>query len=159
MDTSPNSESKGQKTRRIPSKTAVLISAVAAGIAVGLLSLVVEQWLEHPNPVTLVGLSDQLVAAITAGVCVWVVRNNSRKRRLLDRQRFELIRESTQQIRQALQLITDSAEPGSRQQHVIIYAIDHIEWVLQEVLPTLHQEPEEVQARLKESSSPELFTH
>lgn len=159
MEQSPNLETKGTKPANIPSKAAVFASAVVAGIGVGILSLVAEHWLEHPHPLTWISLSDQLVAAVTAAVCVWVLRNNSRRRRQLDRQRFELIHESTQQIRQALQLITDSAEPGSKQQHVMIYAIDHIEWVLQEVLPTLHQEPKEVQARLKDSSSPEIFTH
>lgn len=156
---SPSSEKKPTRPANIPSRTAVALSATAAGIGVGLLSLLVEHWLEHPHPVTWASLSDQLVAAVTASVCVWVLRINSRKRRLLDRQRFELIHESTQQIRQALQLITDTAEPGSKQQHVVIYAVDHIEWVLQEVLPTLHQDPKEVQARLKESSAPEIFTH
>lgn len=151
-------QSKTQKAPRIPSKVAVCLSAAAAAIVVGLFSLLVEQWIEHRNPFTLISLSDQVVAAISAGICVWFLRNNSRKRRLMDRQRFELIGESTQQIRQALQLITDSAEPGSPQQHVIIYAVDHIEWVLQEVLPTLHQEPKEVQARLKDNSSPEIFS-
>jgi tRNA threonylcarbamoyladenosine modification (KEOPS) complex Cgi121 subunit len=68
---------------------------------------------------------------------------------MLDRQRFELIAASTQQIRDALQLITDTAVPGSEQQRIVIYAVDHIEWVLQEVLPTVHQEPEEVRARIK----------
>ncbi len=162
MESSPypeNDRSKTPKSPRIPSKAAVLLSAVAAAIVVGILSLLAEQWMEHTNPFTLVSLSDQVVAAVSAGICVWILRNNSRKRRLMDRQRFELIGESTQQIRQALQLITDSAEPGSRQQQVVIYAVDHIEWVLQEVLPTLHQEPKEVQARLKETSAPELFTN
>jgi hypothetical protein len=154
--TSP--ENTGQKPASIPSKLAVVVSALLAGLAVGLVSMLVEYYLEHPHPLTGAGLSDQFVAALTTAICVWVLRNNSRKRRLLDRQRFELIHESTQQIRQALQLITDTAEPGSTQQHVVIYAVDHIEWVLQEVLPTLHQDPKEVQARLKKSPSHEVFT-
>jgi hypothetical protein len=152
-------EKTGNEPPRIPSKASIFVSAAAAGIGIGVLSLLVEHLVERPQQaITLLTLSDEFVAALTAGICVLVLRYNSRKRRLLDLQRFELIRESTQQIRQALQLITDSAEPGTRQQHVIIYAVDHIEWVLQEVLPTLHQEPKEVQARLKDTSEPEVST-
>jgi hypothetical protein len=147
----------GSNRPAIPSKAAVVVSAIAAGIGVGVLSSLV-YLLEGREIFQLTSLSDQLIAALIAGICVFVLRHNSRKRRLLDLQRFELIHASTQQIRQALQLIADSAEPGTRQQHVIVYAVDHIEWVLQEVLPTLHQQPEEVRARLKDSPAPETFT-
>jgi hypothetical protein len=155
---------KGQSKPRlgmrpaVPSVTAIVLSTAAAFFGVGALSFAVERWLEGARDSVFRSMGDQFIAALVAATCVFVLRNNSRKRRFLDRQRFELIGASTQQIRQALQLITDSARPGTQEQHVISYAVDHIEWVLQEVLPTVHQEPSEVRARMKDSPGSETFT-
>lgn len=136
---------------RVPSRTEIYVQSLFAGLCVALFSTAVEEFVEEAHVhASAISLLDQVVAGVVAAACVFALRYNSRKRRLLDRQRFELIAASTQQIRDALQLITDTAVPGSQQQKVVIYAVDHIEWVLQEVLPSVHQEPKEVQARMKD---------
>lgn len=144
---------KTKTKSRIPSKLSIFMTALAAALAVALVSFAVEQYVEPPRiPFHVVDLADQALGGLFAGGCVLALRLHSRRQHLLDRQRFELISESTKQIRDALQLITDSAIPGSQQQHVIIYAVDHIEWVLQEVLPAVHQDPKEVRDRVRQYS-------
>jgi tRNA threonylcarbamoyladenosine modification (KEOPS) complex Cgi121 subunit len=134
----------------VSSKAQIYVQSLLAGLCVALFSSAVEELVGEAHVhVSWISAADQVVAGIVAAACVFAIRRNSRKRRMLDRQRFELIAASTQQIRDALQLITDTAVPGSEQQRIVIYAVDHIEWVLQEVLPTVHQEPEEVRARIK----------
>lgn len=140
-----------QKPLRVPSKAQIYLQSIVAGLCVALLSSIVEELVGEAHVhVSALSILDQAVAGLIAAACVFALRYNSRKRRLLDRQRYELIAASTQQIRDALQLITDTAVPGSQQQQVVIYAVDHIEWVLQEVLPTVHQDPKEVRARIKQ---------
>lgn len=144
-------QEKKSKPFRVPSKVEIWAQSVLAGLCVALFSSVVEELVGEAHVhASRISTLDQLTAGLVAAVCVYILRYHSRKRRLLDRQRFELIAASTQQIRDALQLITDTAIPGSQQQQVVLYAVDHIEWVLQEVLPTVHQDPKEVRARLKE---------
>lgn len=139
------------KFLRVPSKAEIYLQSGLAGLFVALLSLLVEELMGEPHVhLSLVNAADQLVAGVITAGCIFALRYNSRKRRILDRQRFELIAASTQQIRDALQLITDTAAPGTQHQQIVIYAVDHIEWVLQEVLPTVHQDPKEVRARMKQ---------
>jgi hypothetical protein len=148
-------ENKGHGIRRkqlpVASKTTISVVSLLSGLVIALLSLAVERWLESPKlAFQMIDLTDQAIAGIATSAGIYFVWDKSRRAQLLDRQRFELISASTQQIRGALQLITDSAEPGTPQQGVIIYAVDHIEWVLQEVLPAVHQDPKEVRERVKE---------
>lgn len=146
-----DTQQSAKKPLHVPSKTQIYLQSLLAGVCVALFSYAVEELVGEAHfQASKLSALDQVVAGLVAAVCIFALRYNSRKRRLLDRQRFELIAASTQQIRDALQLITDTAVPGSQQQRVIIYAVDHIEWVLQEVLPTVHQDPKEVRARIKD---------
>lgn len=134
-------------------KTTITVVSLLAGLIVTLLSFAVERWLEMPKTGFLpIDLTDQIIAGIATSAAVYFVWQRERRAQLLDRHRFELINASTQQIRSALRLITDSAEPGTPQHSVVEYAVDHIEWVLQEVLPAVHQDPKEVRRRVKEYS-------
>jgi hypothetical protein len=145
----------GKSDGIVLSKRSIATVAIVAGIVVALLSFIAERALEVPKAdFAWVDWADQLMAGVATAVCIYVVRNNVRRQELLNHQRFELISASTQQIRDALQLITDSAVPGTAQQRVVIYAVDHIEWVLEEVLPTVHQDPKEVQDRLQRHPAP-----
>jgi hypothetical protein len=140
----------GQQQEPIASKLTIAIVSLEAGLGVGIISYAVERWLEVPPSRFLIAdLADQAISGIATALAIYLIWIKGRRAQLLDRQRFELISASTQQIRDALQLITNSAVPGTPQQGIIIYAVDHIEWVLQEVLPAVHQKPKEVAERIK----------
>jgi len=142
----------GATHKRIPvtSKLTIITVSVLAGFGIAMISYGVERALGIPSTgFALTDMADQLIAGVATAACIYFVWQRSRRAQLLNLQRFELISTSTQQIRDALQLITDIAQPGTPQQGVIIYAVDHIEWILQEVLPAVHQDPKEVRERVK----------
>lgn len=115
---------------------------VAMGVAGGVFActMVLDWFLlrqERWRPLSMAGLSNVILSAITFVLVLTLVRYSQQQRREVMR-RLEVIDEMNHHIRNALQIIAFNARPTSRNDWEMTemkQAVERIHWTLREILP------------------------
>ncbi len=130
----------GEPKARVPGTAEIWLLGCAAGCAVAV-GTVVAQWffynyLLQTNGVRLVG---PIVAGVLTLIFTQQMMEASRRRRLQTMHRFQIIAEMNHHIRNSLQMISyQSFSADAAAAERLKDAVDRIQWVLQEVLPGVH---------------------